>query len=137
MRKKKILLAYAVCLLCVYTTLRTNAFASFNENDYKNAIVLTYLKNIRSISDNYYNSYYTVAPQIEYFSTDIQQITKSGPRVFISFITLPFLGAHNTVGKDRITFVVDASGNVELYTFEHLCSYDLPDYLKDLERKQQ
>lgn len=137
MRQKKILLACAICLLCACTTPHTNAFASFNENDYDHAIVLTYLKDMRAASDNYYNDYYTVAPQIDYYSTDIQRINKSGSKAFISFITLPYLGAHNTVGKDRITFVVDATSNIELYAFEHLCSYDLPDFLKDLEREQQ
>ena len=43
---------------------------------------------------------------------------------------LPYVGAHNSVGKDRITIHVYPWGTATVEKHEHLESYDLPPHQK-------
>jgi len=43
----------------------------------------------------------------------------------------PYVGAHNAVGVDHITLVIEAGGDVEVVDFNHIKSYPIPDYLKE------
>ncbi|MBM7613797.1 DUF3888 domain-containing protein [Alkaliphilus hydrothermalis] len=42
----------------------------------------------------------------------------------------PYVGAHNSVGVDQITLIIEAGGDVEVVDYKHIKSYDLPPHLQ-------
>ena len=98
----------------------------------KSAIIKTYLKNIRTASDNFYEEYYKISPIADYFSITVKRICEDKSLSIITFISEPFIGAHNTVGTDEISFTVNLSGDIQLKEFIHKKSYFLPEHLKSL-----
>lgn len=103
------------------------------------AFIYTYLKAIKNASDDFYSDYYYIAPTISYYSVFLKEVKALGnntSQISITFHTLPYLGPHDTIGEDEITFLTDYTGKVELKQFKHLKSYDLPRNLQDLEKKK-
>lgn len=96
------------------------------------ALVTTYLKEIQTASNQYYMDYLVISPQIAYYNTTVKEITLEGNRTYIVFSTLPYVGPHDTVGEDEITFSVDHAGNIILEKFDHIEGHSLPDNLKSL-----
>lgn len=71
--------------------------------------------------------YYGKSYNFDNWSTDILSVERpNGNRTELFIIKLqvnPYIGAHNTVGTDNITFIVSAGGNVKIEKFEHIKSY--------------
>ncbi len=144
-RKKLIILIlfFDLILICVLygKTDRydgtTAAMLSPNMKDqYNQLLVNTYLTEIMEASDNFYDGYYTISPIVNYYSVFVKKVSADGRTYYVTFTSNPYLGPHDTIGNDEITFSADYLGNVKLESFNHLKSYHLPDNLKDLEKKQ-
>lgn len=87
----------------------TSCSAQVNKNSgCHQPIINTYLNKIKSASNEFYDDYYT---------------------------SYPYLGPHDTIGIDEITFVADYMRNIEVKEFNHIVSYHLPDNLKKPEKK--
>ena len=99
------------------------------------ALVRTYLPSMQGASDAFYKEYFKESPRIEDFNTSVKEITKQGGPIEITFVASPFLGAHNSVGVDEITFTVGEWGDVNLEKFSHVISYSLPEHLLGLSIK--
>ena len=70
-----------------------------------------------------------------YYTVSIKDIVSEKSNSIITFNSYPYLGPHDTIGIDEITFVADYMGNVKLQSFNHIVSYHLPDNLRYLEKK--
>ncbi len=105
------------------------------ENEYNQAIINTYLDKINSASNDFYDEYYTKLPSVMYYTVSIKNIVSEKFNSIITFNSYPYLGPHDTIGIDEITFIADYMGNVRLQSFNHIVSYHLPDNLKHLEKK--
>ncbi len=103
---------------------------------YDSLLINTYLSQITKASDNFYKEYYTITPSVNYYSVSVKEVTSDNNTSYITFRTLPYLGPHDTIGIDEITFSADYLGNVQLNSFKHIISYHLPDNLKNLEKKK-
>lgn len=144
--RKKILLVMILfdtilfCSLCVKTSIyqdRSESAANMNiQNDYNQLLVNTYLTKITEASDNFYDEYYAISPIVNYYSVVVKKVFSDNRNSYITFKSLPYLGPHDTIGIDEITFSADYLGHVKLENFNHLISYHLPDNLKDLEKKR-
>lgn len=99
-------------------------------------LVNTYLTRIIEASDEFYKEYYAILPIVNYYSIQVKAYLSDSRLSQITFTSLPYLGPHDTIGIDEITFTADYLGNVELKSFEHLESYHLPDNLRNLELKE-
>lgn len=121
-----------------HRVINTNVQSSGLEGHYKQLLVNTYLTKIIRASDEFYEEYYVSSPTVNYYSVFVKKITSDkGDRTFhVTFTSSPYIGPHDTIGVDEITFLADYLGNVKLEKFLHLKSYHLPDNLKDLEKKQ-
>jgi len=93
---------------------------------------------------NYYSDYLTYSPSVYPYQVEIVNVKRIGGfRTFHFLITLettPVVGAHNPVGKDRLTFEIAPTipDQIKLKTFQHLESYELPPHLQNLiKRKAQ
>lgn len=98
-------------------------------------LVNTYLTRIKKASDDFYDEYYTISPTVNYYSIVVKEISLDSRNSYVTFTSTPYLGPHDTVGIDEITFMADFHGNVTLEKFNHIISYHLPFNLKDLEKK--
>jgi len=103
----------------------------------KDAVILLLLQpQIKAAVNTYYSEYITGNPNTELFYTDIAGIEKSDPApndgayawYNITVEVMPYIGAHNVIGKDRITVTVDVNGNAGVINFKHLESYDISQY---------
>ena len=99
-----------------------------------NALVWTYLPKIQERSDNFYAVYYTINPSVVSYNTTVKEVYEKDGLIYITFTSLPYIGPHDAVGEDEITFSVKYTGEIEAQDFKHLKSYPLPDNLKDIEK---
>ena len=131
-----IFVIFCVILSCIFY--RKSVPCSSNtieRNKYDQAIINTYLDKISSASNDFYDEYYTKLPSVMYYTVSIKDIVSEKSNSIITFNSYPYLGPHDTIGIDEITFVADYMGNVRLQSFNHIVSYHLPDNLKHLEKK--
>lgn len=131
-----ILVIFCVILSCIFY--RKSVPCSSNtieRNKYDQAIINTYLDKISSASNDFYDEYYTKLPSVMYYTVSIKDIVSEKSNSIITFNSYPYLGPHDTIGIDEITFVADYMGNVKLQSFNHIVSYHLPDNLRYLEKK--
>lgn len=139
---KRIVLVFTFIILCLvlYNGLyvKENICASqINKNsEYDKAMINTYLSKIKSASDEFYNDYYIKLPSVMYYTVNVKKIESERSNSIITFMSFPYLGPHDTIGIDEITFEADYMGNIELKEFSHIKSYYLPDNLKHLEKKK-
>lgn len=148
--RKKLILIMVICniilvsFLCLNSdkyqdrAITTATQSSGSEDQYKQLLVNTYLARIIRASDQFYDEYYISSPMVNYYSTFLKKILedKDHRTYHVIFLSSPYIGPHDTIGIDEITFTADYLGNVNLEKFHHLKSYHLPDNLKSLERKQ-
>jgi len=131
-----IFVIFCVILSCIFY--RKSVPCSSNtieRNKYDQAIINTYLDKISSASNDFYDEYYTKLPSVMYYTVSIKDIVSEKSNSIITFNRYPYLGPHDTIGIDEITFVADYMGNVKLQSFNHIVSYHLPDNLRYLEKK--
>lgn len=104
-----------------------------SSNNCDSLLVNTYLTRIIDASDDFYKEYYTILPIVNYYSIQVKEYISDSRLSQITFLSYPYLGPHDTIGIDEITFTADYLGNVELKSFTHIESYHLPDNLRNLE----
>jgi len=97
------------------------------------------LSDIQTAVNNYYSDYLTEAPLVYPYQITIVHMDRvNGYRGFIFTVTVevtPVVGAHNPVGKDRITFRV-TPGEDKLTNYKHIESYQLPPNWQDIIKKK-
>ncbi len=107
------------------------------EKVYNQALVNTYLSDIQAAVDLHYADYYTTAPVVAYYVIEVKDICsdqKENSSIYIKFHVMPYIGAHNTVGEDEITFMASYTGDVKLENYNHIKDYELPEHLKSLKK---
>jgi hypothetical protein len=109
--------------------------SSDTREKYNQLLVNTYLTKIKEASNEFYDEYYTTSPVVNYYSVFMKNIVSDNDTYYVTFTSKPYLGPHDTIGIDEITFKADYRGNVTLEKFNHIISYHLPFNLKDLEKK--
>ncbi len=112
----------------------SNIETSDTREEYNQLLVNTYLIMIKEASNDFYDEYYTASPVVNYYSVFMKNITSNNDTYYVTFTSKPYLGPHDTIGIDEITFSADWHGNIRLEKFNHIISYHLPDNLKDLEK---
>lgn len=112
-----------------------------NPEGLQNVIARLIIEDIQKVVDDYYSEFLFSPPQIEVYEsksatkiTDINFDTENNIYV-ITLEVKPYVGAHNTIGHDRIIFEIDGAGNVKFQKFQHLKSFDFPPWLTDNIRK--
>ena len=133
----------AILICCLYAKTNqdevmttSNMQTSHTSEDYNQLLVNTYLSKIEEASNDFYDIYYTISPVVNYYSVFMKNIISDNNTYYVTFTSQPYLGPHDTIGIDEITFLADYRGNVKLENFNHIISYHLPDNLKDLEIKR-
>ena len=97
-------------------------------------LVYLFIGRIQEQSEQFYEPYYVMTPAVAYYFTTVKEIREDGANICITFMSFPYLGPHDTIGEDEVTFCVNHSGEIIDMEFKHLKSYNLPDNLSHLER---
>lgn len=139
MRKAVLILATTLFLvfmmgIVAYSAVHPDTYHKADPQDArplgKLAITLL-IPDIQKAVDGFYASYLTVSPAaIAYF--DDASVTKleeseSMSRYQVTIELAPYIGPHLSVGRDRLSFEVNAAGEVHLREFTHLESFALPE----------
>lgn len=80
----------------------------------------------------FYEEYYS--GQIEVYNYEITIVDigkKEQGFIFVKFGVTPQIGAHNPLGYDEVSYLVDSRGNRKLVKYEHLKSYEVPERFKE------
>ncbi len=90
--------------------------------------------------DDFYSKYLTEIPGADPNFDKVLSIERIGGENRLHFLikveTMPYIGPHNTVGRDHITFKLNALGEVILEKFEHIESSEiLPQLYPDIIKK--
>ncbi|NLU23564.1 MAG: hypothetical protein GXW99_02350 [Clostridiales bacterium] len=129
----------ALCLHHAYSesssraVMQTSSFDEQSEED--KLLVYVFLDAIREQSNLFYEPYYTQLPQVTYDGTYKKSVEESGVNSKITFVSLPYIGPHDTIGEDEITFEVNRSGKIVSADLKHLVSYSLPDNLLSIQKE--
>jgi hypothetical protein len=81
----------------------------------------------KAIAD-YYSKYLNSPPQEDPWYVKVLNVERPRPKSFefvIKVEVAPYIGPHNSVGIDHITFNVNSSGDVKLEKFEHIKSFEI------------
>jgi hypothetical protein len=99
-------------------------------------IIALFIEDITSASDGFYDEYFTMTPAIYNYEIKVQKISKELGKINITFGINPMIGAHDPVGYDEASYQIDPSGNKTFISFVHLKTYDIPNHLKNLIKKE-
>lgn len=96
---------------------------------YRDVIASMLVPYIQKEVNNYYKEYLTETPMIFAYNIDIVSAKRKGETGYLielEVIVHPYVGAHNTVGDERLIIETGGLGSVEIKKFEHIKSYKLP-----------
>jgi len=99
-----------------------------NEELYKDFFITLLQPYTQKAVDDYYTNYLKSIPLVDPWYVKLLSIERSVTPSFTFVIKLevaPYIGPHNPVGIDHITFNVNNRGDVKLETFEHIKSYEI------------
>ncbi|SET40315.1 DUF3888 domain-containing protein [Paenibacillus sp. NFR01] len=93
-----------------------------------NRLVLTLLSPaIRQQIDKYYSKKLTVIPTFDPFiGSSVERVKYQPSGIDVTVTVIPYVGPHNSVGKDRMTFHISNLGKVTATDYKHLEDYKLP-----------
>ena len=111
------------------------ATAAFEERpDCEKLLVYLFLGRVQEQIGSFYVPYYTISPTVAYYSTSVKELRERGTDICVTFTAFPYIGPHDTIGEDEVTFCVDRSGEIVETSFRHLKNYALPEYLSQMEK---
>lgn len=91
------------------------------------------MPSVNKAINNYYKDYLKHTPREDSFSIQILEAERIKDNAYlIKFEASPYIGAHNTVGIDHLTFKITASGEVILEKYEHIKSYGILPHMSDI-----
>lgn len=148
MKNRKDLIVYLVLVcflvLSIFTNLNNKYKAQHTFNvdvtsppEIKDELIIAlFIEDITSASDSFYDEYFTMPPAIYNYEIKVQKISKELGKINITFGINSMIGAHDPVGYDEASYQIDSSGNKTFISFVHLKTYNIPDHLKNLIKKE-
>lgn len=90
-------------------------------------------KDIYEAASDFYSDYLTISPVIDLYSYNFLSIEKTDNYIYQVVVEIiPFVGAHNGVGKDQITILISPTQENQIIGFNHVESYEISEHLKSL-----
>lgn len=104
-------------------------FAQIREQSYevelRNGLLLTcFYPQLQNAVDCYYGPQKGV--HVNNYMGEVLSISHVQYGYYITLCIYPYVGPHNTVGIDEVTFFVNNSGIVKQESFEHVKDYEYP-----------
>lgn len=102
-------------------------------------VIALFMEKITDEILNFYSEFYSGEMIVYNYEITIKEIGRKEPGfISITFGVTPQVGAHNPLGYDELTYLVDASGKKSLADYKHLKNYEVPEgfqkyFIKPLE----
>ncbi len=136
-----LLILSAFLLFGVYEKNRNTKMETFNVNSTTKEeitdelVVALFIEEITNEIIDFYSEYYSGEIEVYNYEISIVDITKirNGLEGFIAikFGVTPQIGAHNPLGYDEISYIVDSRGNKKPVKYEHLKNYEIPERFQE------
>lgn len=88
------------------------------------ALVNSYLFHIEEASRNYYADIGEKIPTISWYYVSLKELKADtqalNPTVHITFTLMPYVGAHDPVGVDEVTFAASYTGQITLVEYRRV-----------------
>lgn len=85
------------------------------------ALINSYLPHIRDAAQTYYTEREEEVPTISWYYVTLKEMKADtqalNPTVHITFTLMPYVGAHNPVGVDEVTFAASYTGQITLVEY--------------------
>ena len=105
-----------------------NLSEDLNEGSYDAVKTLLMPYIVKEIAD-FYEQYLTYTPMEDPWHIKLIGFEQAGYHFMVKLKVEPYIGPHNSVGIDYITFKIDALGKVSIENFEHIKSFPIaPNY---------
>ena len=139
MKKRKVL---NVCLLIlliffgfgVYGKNKNLIVGTFNVNAITREeitdelVIALFIEEITGEVIDFYSEYYSGEIAVYNYEVTIEDIEKKEPGfITIRFGVTPQIGAHNPLGYDVLSYLVDSRGNRRLTGYEHIKNFEVPE----------
>jgi len=95
-------------------------------------VIALFMDDIKAVEDTYYKDYFKEKLEIFNYEIQVQDISKNNGLIHIKFGITPVYGPHWPVGYDEASFAVDVFGKITFEDFQHLKSYELPEWYNDI-----
>lgn len=134
MKKKSIVLLLAVILLLgsffifllKVDSKNTSIQANSGTDDQDAVVEFLLFPEIGKDVERFYKPYFNFPPNIDLVSMDILDINRVPSGYDVTLQIFPYLGAHNSIGKDIVTMNI-TTNSIATKEFKHVESYDVPD----------
>ncbi|MDE7224885.1 MAG: DUF3888 domain-containing protein, partial [Acetatifactor sp.] len=88
------------------------------------ALINSYLPHIRDASRNYYADKGEKIPTVSWYYVSLKELKADSqalnPTVHITFTLMPYVGAHDPVGVDEVTFAASYTGQITLVEYRRV-----------------
>lgn len=88
------------------------------------ALVNSYLSHIQAAADAYYAERNEEVPTVSWYYVTLKEMAadthSTNPTVHITFTLMPYVGAHDPVGVDEVTFAASYTGQVTLLEYKRV-----------------
>lgn len=88
------------------------------------ALVNSYLSHIQDASHAYYAEREEEIPTISWYYVSLKEMKadphSTNPTVHITFTLMPYVGAHDPVGVDEVTFAASYTGQITLLEYKRM-----------------
>lgn len=85
------------------------------------ALINSYLSHIRDAAHAYYTEREEEIPTVSWYYVTLKEMDadthSTNPTVHITFTLMPYVGAHNPVGVDEVTFAASYTGQITLLEY--------------------
>jgi hypothetical protein len=137
MKKRFIILSFITVMLVVVisafvakTNQKSTVVQLTNNCDTRDTVIETLLSSeIQKDVDAYYKPYFNTQLNTSPVSMSVLGIERAPSGYDVTLQVLPYLGAHNAVGEDKITINV-TTDSIRTKEFKHVRSSNVPEWLK-------
>ncbi len=105
-----------------------NVNATTREEITDELVIASFIEEITGEVIDFYSEYYSGEIAVYNYEVTIEDIDKKEPGfITIKFGVTPQIGAHNPLGYDELSFLVDSRGNRRIIDYEHIKSFEIPE----------
>lgn len=88
------------------------------------ALITSYLPHIRDASQAYYAERQEEIPTVSWYYVTLKEMKadphSTNPTIHITFTLMPYVGAHDSVGVDEVTFAASYTGQITLVDYKRM-----------------
>lgn len=128
-----LLILLSILLLAMHDKKKPEGMQTFNvnavtEDEIKDELIIAlFVESITENVNHFYSEFYSGQIAVYNYEIDVLEVVKNNGHISIKFGVTPQIGAHNPLGYDELTYLIDSAGNGKLTKYEHIKNYPIPE----------